>query len=266
MNRFGWFGLFSAILFGTLGAVTPARCLAQNQIDLNQFDSWIFQRHGRDEARCRSTLKKEIELQFVRIEQSTPLTERQKDALRLAGQGDIKRFFDRVNDARETFLKMESKDDNQNINEAYQLASPLQQELTRGLFGEGSLMQKVTRYVMTEEQATELEERQLKQFRAQVEAQSKVFLATVGRGMALTAKQQRRLQEHFRNKAQQIQKVLSKDQQPGLQQYVFYIWISELSDEEDISFLDEEQLQVIEKLAERARAVRPMLKQQGFIE
>ena len=266
MNSFGWVGLFAAILLGTLGGMAPNPCLAQNQIDLAQFDSWIFQRHGRDEARCRSGLKKEIELQFVRIEQSTPLTESQKDALRLAGQGDIKRFFDRVNDARETFLKMEQKNDNQNINEAYQLASPLQQELMQGLFGDGSLVEKVTRYVMTEDQATELKEREIEQFRALMEVRGKVFLATLGRGMALTAKQQRELHELFRKKTQQIQKLPSGKSQVSLQNHLFAIWLVETPDGEIVSIFDPAQRQSIEKLGERAKAIRPMLKQQGLIE
>ncbi|WP_286762783.1 MULTISPECIES: hypothetical protein [Rhodopirellula] len=266
MKPFGRVGLFAAILFGVLVGVAPNPCFAQNQINLAQFDSWIFQRHGRDEARCRSNLKKEIELQFVRIEQSTPLSESQKDALRLAGQGDIKRFFDRVNDAREKFLQLEQTNNNHDVTEAYQLASPLQRELTEGLFGEGSLMQKVTHYVMTEEQTVEFQERRIEQFRTEMEAKGKVFLATMGRSMALTARQQRQLQAHFRNKAQQIEKVIPTNQQPRFNQYLFITWISEMKNEEDISFLDEEQMQLIEKLAERARAIRPMLEQQGLIE
>ena len=84
--------------------------------------------------------------------------------------------------------------------------------------------------------------------------------------MALTARQQRQLQAHFRNKAQQIEKVIPTNQQPRFNQYLFITWISEMKNEEDISFLDEEQMQLIEKLAERARAIRPMLEQQGLIE
>ncbi|WP_047817420.1 hypothetical protein [Rhodopirellula islandica] len=266
MNSFGWIGLFAAILLGSLGGMAPTRCVAQNQIDLAQFDSWIFQRHGRDEARCRSNLKKEIELQFVRLEQSTPLTERQKDALRLAGQGDIKRFFDRVNDAREKFLLMEQKNDNQNINEAYQLASPLQQELSTGIFSNGSLIQKVTRYVMTEDQATELEEIEIKQYRAMLEASSKVFLATLGRGAALTAKQQRQLHELFQKRIQQIQELPSGNNQAVLQHYILITWLGEITEKEADHILDPEQIQIVEKLAERAKGVRQMLLQQGLIQ
>ncbi|WDQ18041.1 hypothetical protein [Rhodopirellula sp. P2] len=266
MKPFGWVGLFAAILLGSLGGMAPTRCVAQNQIDLPQFDSWIFQRHGRDEARCRTGLKKEIELQFVRIEQSTPLTESQKDALRLAGQGDIKRFFDRVNDAREKFLQMEQKNGNQDINEAYQLASPLQQELTQGLFGNGSLIQKVTRYVMTEDQASELEELEIKQYRAKLEGSSKVFLATLGRGAALTAKQQRQLHELFQKKIQQIQELPTGNNQVALQHYLLSIWIGEITEKEAERILDPEQIQIVERLAERAKGVRQMLLQQGLIQ
>lgn len=265
MRQLGWVGLLASILLGTLGGITPTRCVAQNQIDLAQFDSWIFQRHGRDEARCRSGLKKEIELQFVRIEQSTPLTESQKDALRLAGQGDIKRFFDRVNKAREAFLMMEQKNDNQNINEAYQLASSLQQELSQGLFGDGSLVQKVTRYVMTDDQSNELEQRQIEQHRAMLEASSKVFLAMLGRGMALTAKQQRQLHGIFRKRIQQIQELPQGKNQASLQRYLPIVWLDEMTEEETSSIFDPEQIQSVEKLAERVKGIRPMLIEEELI-
>ncbi|MEP2309536.1 hypothetical protein [Rhodopirellula bahusiensis] len=194
------------------------------------------------------------------------MTEGQKDALRLARHGDIKRFFDRVNKARETFLNMEQDNDNRNINEAYQLASPLQQELTQGIFGDGSLVQKVTRYVMTEEQATELEEREIEQFRALFSAQASLFLATLGRSMALTAKQQRQLQGHLKKRIEQIQKTPSGKLHVSFYQTVFIKWIAESQEEEATSILDPEQTKVIENLAENARAALPMLKKEGLIQ
>ncbi|WP_236618367.1 hypothetical protein [Rhodopirellula europaea] len=254
-----------ATFLGSIVAVSTHRCEAQNQISLAQFDSWIFQTAGRDEEQCRRGLQNKIELQFVRIEQSTPLTESQKDCLRLAGQGDIKRFFDRVNQAREKFLRMEHKDNNANINEAYQLASPLQQELSQGIFGDGSLMEKATRYVMTDDQTQQILERELEQSRVMMELQGKVFLSTIGRGMALTAKQQRELQGHFQKKIQQLGNIPATEGRSSVSGSLFIMWLVELANDDDSSHFDDEQMVVIKRLENRANDAIPMLKLRGLV-
>lgn len=256
---------YIAALLGTFIAISPQQCEAQNRISLAQFDNWIFQTAGRDEAQCRKGLEKKIELQFVRIEQSTPLTESQKDSLRLAGQGDIKRFFDRVNQAREKFLRMEQKDNNLHINEAYQLASPLQQELSMGIFGKDSLMAKATRHVMTDDQATQIQERVLEQSRAMMEMQGKVFIATISRGMAMTAKQQRELQERFQKKIQQLAKLPDEEERGFVSRSLFILWLVEIIGEEDFPHFDAEQMVVVKRLENRANDAKPMLKLRGLL-
>ena len=75
------------------------------------------------------------------------LSESQKQKLRLAGQGDIKRFFDRVADSSGSSAGQ--TDPNQNI---WQEIQPLQIELNTGLFGDESLFAKTIKRTLDREQ------------------------------------------------------------------------------------------------------------------
>src|SRR6056297_2230411 len=98
-----------------LGARTASG--QQNVITLQQFDAWIFNRLG-DSSSARVSLQARIDLELQRLERAVSLTEPQKSKIRLAGMGDIKRFFDRVKRARQEFVELGVVQQN-DVNEAY---------------------------------------------------------------------------------------------------------------------------------------------------
>ena len=71
-----------------------------------QFDSWVFGNIGSANAGvARNKLDSLLTLSVEDLERSCGLTPVQKKKLLLAGHGDIKRFFDRVDEVREIFAK-----------------------------------------------------------------------------------------------------------------------------------------------------------------
>jgi hypothetical protein len=122
----------------------PTALAGDNSID---FDGVVFQAHG-DANGARKVIERQLRSQLEELERVCGLSEMQKEKLALAAQGDMKRFFGQVEEARKKFFAMEND----------QLAfkalwfddlRPLQAKLTIGLFSEGSLYTKTLRGTLT---------------------------------------------------------------------------------------------------------------------
>jgi hypothetical protein len=136
----------------------------------DQFDQWVFG-GPRNSGAGRNKLDTLLTLQVDDVSRTCGLSEMQKKKLLLAGHGDIKRFFDRVDEKRRKFDKV--KNDQNKIGEIYQELQPLQMALNSGLFSEGSIFSKTLKKVLAHEQASRYEamvrEKRLFRYRAKVE-------------------------------------------------------------------------------------------------
>ena len=65
------------------------------------FDEWVYS--GQTAIGYRRALNDLLVMRIKSAERSNPLTEMKKQKLRLAGQGDIKRYFDQVEEKRKEF-------------------------------------------------------------------------------------------------------------------------------------------------------------------
>src|SRR5208283_5075319 len=92
----------------------------------DQFDQWVFG-GPRNSKAGRNKLDSLLALQVDDVARMCPLSEVQKKKLLLAGRGDIKRFFDKVEEKRKKFEKV--KQDQTKIGEIYQELVPLKVEL-----------------------------------------------------------------------------------------------------------------------------------------
>jgi hypothetical protein len=147
-------------------------------------------------ARWEARLSAEID----RIEQVCRLTEDQKRKLQLAGRGDIKRSFDRVEDARRR-LRIARKDPKQS--EAIQAeVNALSGRFEEGLFRDGSMFAKTLAKVLNADQTTayRVERRARRRFRhrARVDLVIEVFDAVAGCTDAQRERLAKLLQERTR--------------------------------------------------------------------
>lgn len=105
-------------------------------VDPENFDRWLFGDEQSDGER-----KRHLEnLLRARIEVVVWLTESQRSKLRLAGRGDIKRFFDEVEDRRSRF-EIDRRRFKTGRAALMQL-DRLSQTYEKGPFGDGSLFAK----------------------------------------------------------------------------------------------------------------------------
>jgi hypothetical protein len=152
------------------------------------FDQWIF--GARNAATGRSRLDSLLALQIEDVDRTCGLTESQKKKLLLAGRGDLKRFFDRIEDKRKKFQLV--KNDQNKVNEVIQEIQPLQLTLNSGPFGEGSIFFKTLEKTLDEEQVAKydavLREKRLFRYRAKVE----LVVAVLDDALGLSAEQRRR--------------------------------------------------------------------------
>jgi hypothetical protein len=108
-------------------------------VEPENFDRWLFADEQSETGRRRrldEILKTKVKLATL----VHHLTELQRAKLQLAGRGDIKRFFDRVEDRRRDFEK-----DRQSFRTGFaalQRLQPLAQVYRDGPFGDGSLFAK----------------------------------------------------------------------------------------------------------------------------
>jgi len=238
--------------------LTPYASAQPMQIGIEQFERWIFQNSNAQQARV--VLEQKIEMEITRIEQATVLEESQKERIRLAGKGDIKRFYDRVDTVCKQFQELEKNLNRNNINEVFQLTQPLQQELNRGLFGRTSLFHKVVASAVNNEQSETMKTEAKRRQRLKMENVAKIFVAQLGRQMPMTAKQ--------RNEVLSIALAnlgsFDADERSSL--YLVPYRLSELPKETFESIFDETQLKAFNKTLEQGKAMKGFLKQQGLLD
>ncbi len=231
-------------------------------IDRSTIESWIFQSQG-DAKAGRKALESQIELKVRAIEQSVTLTEEQRRQLHLAGNGDVKRFFDRVNSV---FEKIESmKLDQRNFNDAYQLAVPLQTQVSSGLFGKESLLDKVSRGILTDEQRDAWEHAERERNRRSQEAIAKSSIATIGLTIPLTAKQRDELLRRVIDKLNEPRWQGRPLQGPFASMLVSY-HLAKIPVEDLESFLDAEQIKAFQLVKKQVGPIEQYLMAQGVLD
>jgi hypothetical protein len=178
----------------------PANNLRMGMINqgpnLEQMDQWVFGRYG-GSGGARNKLDSSLLLRIQDLERACGITEVQQKKLRLAGRGDIKRFFDKVEELKRKYQRGQN-DPNANI---WQEIQPLQVELNSGLFGDDSLYAKTIRRTLNHDQAARFEsvshERTSFRFRATVDW----FVVHLDKGLGLTDDQRKRFVELLVNEA-----------------------------------------------------------------
>ena len=229
--RFGLVCAFAfVVLVAVFGAETVVRAqdeedeaAAAMQVQANfevgeeNFDQWVFG-NQRNAAGGRKRLETQLKLQSDEVERACKLTEAQKKKLQLAGRGDIKRFYDRVEEVRKKFLLV--RKDQQKFQEIWQDIQPLQMTLNSGLFDDQSFFHKTLRRTLNAEQAEhyELAEHQRRTFRYR--AKVELVVATLENGLPLRDEQRRKL----------IQLILDETKPPRkFGQYDYYMVMLQVS-------------------------------------
>lgn len=221
-----------------------------------QFDQWVFgSQVGTD--RMRTLLDKQLQARISDIERNCPITEAQRKKLWLAGHGDMKRFFDRVEEKRRKFQG--TKQDPNKINEIFQEVQPLQASFHAGLFGETSIFTKTIRQTLSDDQNARyeraLDEKAMFRYRARVE----LMASTLGNSLGLSSEQRR-----------QFVKVVLEESRPprsfGSSDYqVVLLHTAKIPEAKLKPIFDADQWPVLKRYLVQAKAREPFLKSNGYV-
>lgn len=222
-----------------------------------QFDQWVFGAGGGNANAARSRLESLLRLQVEDLARACKLTDEQKTKLRLAGRGDIKRYFDKVEQQRRKYRNKQY--DQNEIGQVFQEIQPLQAPLRTGVFGDGSIYSKTVRNVMTPEQVQNYEtsQRELRAFRYR--ARIELVVATLGRSVGMSADQRR-----------QFAKVLNEETRPprefGQNDYqVALLQAAKVPEEKLKPIFDDAQWRVLGRHFEQVRALEQVIRQNGYV-
>jgi hypothetical protein len=268
LSKSAWAALVMLCLMGLMGArvvaqdeedepAALAEPVAQFEIPENQFDSWVFQNFP-DAQSARKKLDEKLDLLAEDIERACQLSESQSQKLRLAGRGDILRFFDQVEVVRQKFLLVR-KDQNK-FNQIWQDISPLQVRFQAGLHDSDSLFVKTLRNMLDDRQRVAYDkidgERRRLQYRAKVE----LIVAMLDNVLPL--------REHKRQKF--ISLILEKTQPPrhfGQQDYYVVMWnISKIPEADLKALFDDTEWKILRQQFHQVRGMEEWLKQSGLLE
>jgi len=251
---------FVAVFFSVFVLSTP--CQAQNfQLQLSQFDSWIFDgslgTRSRDEAEVM--LEKITVARVDKLSEVVGLNERQAEKLRWAGRTEVEAFMRRVDAARRKFLEMDWSGRQQDVQEAFQMATPLRNEMRADRFGEDSLFGKTLSNILGGQQLDQWLEIKRVRHEAERDVLVKGHVARAATNAAMTARQREQYLQFVRRTVAKIQ----LHHQYGSSQVSYAV--HRASKDADLSFLDDRQRK---RLVDdpNVQEIGAFLRQQGLLD
>jgi hypothetical protein len=238
--------------------ITPTAA-QEVELEITQIDSLIFEVIDSPENPL-SVLEAQVDLEMNRISQSIDLRDDQIEQLRLAGRGDIKRFYDRVEQARRRFQASNAWSIPGEPIEPHEIAMPLQDSLRKGLFGQGSLFQKVVANSLDEQQSTALQ-RQLSRFNElQAEGAVRLFVVKIGHYVPMTSVQRTKLTELLLENATWVRS------DPHYSFLIVIYRFGKVPREKYEAFFNETQMKAVDFLIQAGKQIGEYLEQEGVID
>ena len=240
-----------AAVDGAVQVAQPAFILTDDQ-----FDQWVFGA-PRNSRAGRNKLDSLLTLEVDEVANTCALSELQKKKLVLAGRGDIKRFFDKVEEKRKKFDKV--KTDQNKLGEIYQELVPLQVTLNSGLFSDDSFYAKTLKKLLNQDEEARYvkvvhEKRQFR-YRAKVE----LVVAQLDQNVGFRDAQRRQL----------VDLILRETQAPrrfGQYDYYLVLYLAGKIPEGRIKPLfDDKQWAFLQRQLNQGRGMEQFLRTQGML-
>jgi hypothetical protein len=231
------------------------RAVQPMQFNPAQIDQWVFNRSGGAEG-AKVRLDANLALRIDDLDRSCALTELQKKKLTLAGLGDIKRYYDRVEDLKRRY----SSGGNQpNMNNIWQEMQPLQVELTNGLFGDQSLFAKTVKNTLRADQVQRHDDLTRRRLAARRRTSIDLFVIQIDKALGLSEAQRGRLTELLVSETPPPAKY-------GQADYWYLMYqMTRLPEAKITGILDEPQWRLLSRQFMQARGMEPWLKSNGIL-
>jgi hypothetical protein len=241
-------------------APNQAQAARMHAIVMNdaQFDQWVFGNMGLGNAgAARNRLDSLLTLNVDDLERTCGLAPVQKKKLLLAGRGDIKRFFDRIEEVRKRFTK--NQNDQNQFAQLWQEVQPLRNAYHAGFFGEESFYAKALKATLNPEQLGKHEEvvrdRMLYRYWARVDLAMELLNNEVG----FTDDQRRQLVKLLREETRPPRRLGDNDY------YVVLYQLSRIPEAKIKPVFEDVQWRFLKRQLDQGRGMAPFLKQNGFL-
>ncbi len=232
---------------------------AQVGFQLNEanFNQWIFGNRNRNVS-AMAQLDALLALNLAEIEHLCRLSESQKQKLALAARGDIKRFNDRVAEARVVFERY--RNNQNNMGEIMKETQPLAASLAAGLFSEGSLFAKSVGSILTSEQLVQYRAGLRARSQARYQAKVMLALADLDKTVGFTSDQFRRFTALI------LAETTAPEKPAGqFESNVVLLKIAQIPAEKVRPLFDDAQWKLLEPALRNARAMERMLRANGVL-
>ncbi len=235
-QRFAYTWVFGLSL-ALVCVLAPA---ASAQQDLLQ--SWLF--NGRTETAVRQGLNSQAEQRLMQLKEFCDLTEEQTAKLKFAAAGDVNRFFLEVAKVRKSTKNLDQNDQNA-VQEAWQVISPLSERLQQGIFNDGSLFAKVMASTLDEQQIATYKRLLKEQVDRKHHALVMSAVSTIEESIPMVDGQREKLVALL--DAQEVKDA----KRMGLEAYIAYAKLAKVPEEELAKIFDKDQVKALAKLRER---------------
>ncbi len=227
------------------------------QFNEAQFDQWLFGNLGTANVGvARNKLDALLTLSVEDLGRTCGLTPLQRKKLLLAGRGDIKRYFDRVEEIRKKFQSV--KNDQNQLGLMWQDIQVLQTAF-QAIFEEGSIFAKSLKSTLSPEQAVEHEkvvhERLLYRYQARVDLTMEMLNNNVG----FTDAQRERLVKVLIDETRPPRRLGQNDY------YAILYLIGTLPEAKVKPIFEEGQYRSLKQQLDQVRGMGMWLKQNGFV-
>ena len=228
------------------------------QFNPEQVDQWIFSRWGGVRG-AKTRLEANLELRIDDLERACEITQIQKKKLKLAGLGDIKRYYDRVEELKRKYATQPNPNNNLNNNNIWQEMQPLQIELNNGLFGDESIFAKTVKNTLGADQVRRHEDLMRRRVEERRRATIELFVVQIDKALGLSEPERGRLVELLFSETPAPKKY-------GQADYWYLMYqMTRLPESKVKAILDEPQWRLLNRQFTQARGMEPWLKSNGLI-
>ena len=235
-------------------AVMLRAVAAQQMANVEQVDQWIFGRFG-GSGGARAKLDSSLKLRIEDLDRACEISDLQKKKLLLAGRGDIKRFFDKIEDVKRKFQNGQN-DPNANI---WQDIQPLQVELNTGLFGDDSIFKKTIKRTLDGDQISRYDSSQRERTMVRYKATIEWFVVHLDKGLGFSDDQRQKFVELLVNESRPPRKFGQGDY------WYLMLQTARVPESRIKPIFDVPQWRLLSRQFAQAKGMEPWLKSNGVI-
>ncbi|MFO1020097.1 MAG: hypothetical protein U0903_05300 [Planctomycetales bacterium] len=185
------------------------------------------------------------------------LTEGQRKKLELAARGDMVHFFDRVDVAREKFMRI--RNDQNKMQEIWQDIQPLQLAIQSEQFSAGSFFRKTLQRTLTDAQFRQFENGELDRRKFIYKSKILSVIATLEGTVPMTDAQRNKLVTLVEQETP-IPRAFGQ-----YDQYVVMYQIGKIPSEKVQNILDANQMKLLDRKLNQARGMGAWLERTGLL-